>query len=83
MVKPFPKLINFRHEEYRKKFKQMMSRKIFHNRYMSASSLKEIEMLDEVTIYVNRIGCSDFMMMQSPTYIRPTYEFLSSFSYDE
>ena len=35
MIIPFPKLINSRHEEQRKKFEQMMARKIMPNNYMN------------------------------------------------
>ena len=41
-VRTFPKLINFRHEEQRKKFEQLMSRKIVPNRYMSVSTLRNV-----------------------------------------
>ena len=82
-VKPFPTQIHFRHKGYRKKFEQMMNKKIVPNKYASASSLSEIGLLDKVMINVNRMGWGDFVMMQSPTYTKPTCEFLSIFSYDE
>ena len=61
----------------------MMNRKIIPNRYASSTSLSEIGLLDEVMLYVNRIGWGNFIMMQSPSYVEPTYEFISSFSFNE
>ena len=83
VVIPFPRLINFRHEEQRKKFEQMMNRKIVPNKYISTYSLQSVGLLDEVNMYINRMGWGDFVLMQSPSYVRPTCEFLSSFNFDE
>ena len=63
LVKPFLKLVNFRYEGHRKKFEQIVHIKIIPNRYMSASTLKEVEVIDEVIMYVNRMGWNDFVMM--------------------
>ena len=52
-------------------------------KYISASSLQEMGLMDSVNMYVNRMGWEAFMMMQHPTYVIPTCEFLSSFQYDE
>ena len=82
-VRAFPKLINFRHEEQRKKFEQLMSRQIVPNRYMSVSPLRSVGLLDEVNTYVSRLGWEAFVRMQHPTYARPTCEFLSSLHFDE
>ena len=46
VVISFPRLINFRHEEQRKKFKQMMNRKIVPNKYISTYSLQSASLLD-------------------------------------
>ena len=83
VVMPFPKLINFRHEEQRKKFELMMTRKVVPNKYINTYSLQDASLLDEVNMYINRMGWGDFVLMQSPTYARPTCEFLSSFRFDE
>ena len=40
-------------------------------------------LLDEVNMYVSRMGWEAFIMMKHPTYIVPTCEFLSSFEFDE
>ena len=52
-------------------------------KYLSASALRRAGLLDEVNMYVSRMGCQDFMMMKHPTYVVPTCEFLSSFEFDE
>ena len=83
VVIPFPRLINFRHEKQNKKFEQLMNRKIVPNKYISTYSLQSTGLLDEVNMYINRIGWGDFVLMQSPSYVRPTCEFLSSFNFDE
>ena len=51
------------------------------NKYIHASSLQEVELLDEVNMYLTRIGYEAFVIMQYPTYVRPTYEFLSFFPF--
>ena len=51
-VIPFPRLINFRHEEQRKKFEQLMNRKIVPNKYISTYSLQSAGLLDEVNMYI-------------------------------
>ena len=56
----------------------MMNIKIVPNRYTSATSLSKIGLLDKVIMHINRMGWGNFVMMQSPT-----YEFLSTFIYDE
>ena len=83
VVIPFPRLINFRYKEQRKKFEQLMNRKIVPNKYISTYSLQSTGLLDEVNMYINRMGLGDFVLMQSPFYVRPTCEFLSSFNFDE
>ena len=63
VVIPFPILINFRHEKQKKKFKQIMTRKIVPNKYMNTYSLQDAGLLDEVNIYINRMGWGDFMLI--------------------
>ena len=63
VVIPFSRLINFRHEDQKKKFEQMMTRKIVPNKYMSTYSLQDASLLDEVNMYVNRMGWDDFVLM--------------------
>ena len=60
-----------------------MTKKIVPNKYMSTYSLQDAGFLNEVNMYINRMGWGDFMLMQSPSYVRPTCEFLSSFNFDE
>ena len=60
-----------------------MNRKIMPNKYISTYSLQSVGLLDEVNMYINRMGWGDFVLMQSPSYVRPTCEFLSSFNFDE
>ena len=83
MVIPFPKLINFRHEQQKKKFEQMMAKKNVPNKYMNTYSLQVAGLLNEVNMYNKRMGWGDFVLMKSLTYVRPTCEFLSTFSFDE
>ena len=56
VVIPFPKLINFRYEEQRMEFDQMTARKIIPNKYMNTYSLQDDGLLDEVNMYINRMG---------------------------
>ena len=56
MVKPFPTQIQFKHNGHRNKFKQMIGKKIVPNKYVSVTSLTEIGLLDEVNLYINRMG---------------------------
>ena len=56
MVKPFPTQIQFRHGEHRNKFQKMMNKKIVPNRYLSATSLIEVGLLEEINLYVHRMG---------------------------
>ena len=60
-----------------------MARKFVPMKYLSASTLQRVGLLDEVNMYVSRLEWEAFMMMKHPTYIMPIYEFLSSFEYDE
>ena len=83
MVRPFPTQIEFGHERQRKKYKQFLSRKFVPNRYMSANALREVGLLEEVNMYIARIGWEACVLLQYPTYIRLTCEFLSSFHFDE
>ena len=52
-------------------------------KYLSASALQRSGLLDEVNMYVARMGWEAFIIMKHPIYIVPTCEFLSSFKYDE
>ena len=52
-------------------------------KYLSASALQRLGLLDEVNMYAARMGWEAFIMMKHPTYIVPTCEFLSSFEFDE
>ena len=52
-------------------------------KYLSASALQRVGLLDKVNIYVARLGWEAFIMMKHPTYIVPIYKFLSSFEFDE
>ena len=60
----------------------MLSKKIVINKYMSVSSLQQVGLLDDVNMYLTRMGWEAFVMMQYPTYVRPTYKFLSFFHFD-
>ena len=83
MVRPFPSIIRFGHEGQRNKFEQLMARKFVPMKYLSASALQRLGLLNEVNIYVARLGWEAFIMMKHPTYIMPACEFLSSFEFDE
>ena len=83
LVRPFSPTIRFGHEGQRNKFKQLMARKFVPIKYLSASTLQRSRLLDEVNMYVARMGWEAFIMMKHPTYIVPTCEFLSSLHFDE
>ena len=83
LVRSFPSTIQFRHEEQRNKFNKLMSRSFAPMKYISASSLQRAGLLNEVNMYISRMGWEAFVMKQYPTYVVPTYEFLSSFEFDE
>lgn len=83
MVKPFPTQIQFRHGEHKNKFQNIMSRKIVPNRYLSATSLIEVGLLEDINLYINRMGWNNFILMQNPSYAIPTCEFLSSFEFND
>ena len=52
MVRPFPSTIRFGHEGQRNKFEQLMARKFVPMKYLSASALQRLRLLDEVNMYV-------------------------------
>ena len=52
-------------------------------KYISASSLQSAGLLNDVNMYISRIGWEAFVMKQYPTCAVPTCEFLSSFEFDE
>ena len=52
-------------------------------KYMSVSSLYSVGLLDNVNMYVSRLGWEAFVMMQHPTFVIPICEFLSFFQFDE
>ena len=83
MVRPFPTQIEFGHEGQRKKYEQLLSRKFVPNRYMSAHALREVGLFEEVNMYITRMGWEACVLLQYPTYVRLTCEFLSSFHFDE
>ena len=83
MVKPFPPNIQFGHEGQREKFDKLMARSFATMMYMSPSSLDKVGLLNEVNMYIARMGWEAFVMMQYPTYVVPTCEFLSSNEFDE
>ena len=56
LVRPFPPTIRFGHEGQRNKFNQLMSRQFTPMKYLSPSSLQRVGLLDEVNIYVSRMG---------------------------
>ena len=60
-----------------------MARKFVPMKYLSASTLQRVGLLDKVNMYISRLGWEAFMMMKHPTYIVPTCEFLSSFEFNE
>ena len=60
-----------------------MSRSFATMKYMSIHSHESVGLLNDVNMYISRMGWEAFVMMQYPTYIVPTYEFLSSYEFDE
>ena len=74
MVKPFPPNIQFGHEGQREKFDKLMARSFATMKYMSPSSLNKVGLLNEINMYIARMGWEAFVMMQYPTYVVPTCE---------
>ena len=68
MVRPFPPNIRFGHEGQRNKFNQLMSRQFAPMKYLSSSSLQRVGLLNEVNMYVSRMGWEAFVLMKHPTY---------------
>ena len=60
-----------------------MARKFVPMKYLSASALQRSGLLDEVNMYVARLGWEAFIIIKHLTYIVPTCEFLSSFEFNE
>ena len=81
LVRPFPSTIRFGHEGQRNKFNQLMSRQFAPMKYLSPSSLQRARLLNEVNMYVSRMGWEAFVLMKHPTYVVPTCELLSSFAF--
>ena len=82
-IRSFPATIQFSHEEQRNKFNKLMSISFAPMKHISASSLQRAGLLNEVNMYILRMGWEAFVMKQYPTYVVPTCEFLSSFEFDE
>ena len=66
----------------RNKFNQLMSRQFAPMKYLSPSLLQRVGLLDEVNMYIARMGWEAFILMRHPQYVVPTCEFLSSFEFD-
>ena len=64
MVRPFPPNIRFGHEGQRNKFHQLMSRQFAPMKYLSPSSLQRAGLLNEVNMYVSRMGWEAFVLMK-------------------
>ena len=83
MVRAFPPTIQFGNGGQREKFNKLMSRSFTTIKYMSIHSLESVGLLNEVNMYISRLGWEAFVVTQHPTYIVPTCEFLSSYEFDE
>ena len=63
MVKPFPPNIQFGHEGQKEKFNKLMARLFATMKYMSNYSLESVGLLNEVNMYISRMGWEAFVMM--------------------
>ena len=50
---------------------------------MSAHALREVGLFEELNMYIARMGWEGCVLVQYPTYVQLTCEFLSSFHFDE
>lgn len=65
----------------RSRYHKLFKRDILATRYPDDASLRALGLFDSVRWMLNNLGMSHFFSLTSPTYIRLTYEFLSSFCY--
>ncbi|KAI5400174.1 hypothetical protein KIW84_065195 [Lathyrus oleraceus] len=68
-------------ENQRRRYHKLFKRDILATRYPDNVALRDLGLSDSVHWMLNNLGMSQFLTLTSPTYIRLTYEFLSSFGY--
>ena len=62
LVRSFPSTIQFGHAEQRNKFNKLMSRSFAPMKYISTSSLQSTRLLNDVNMYISRMGWEAFVM---------------------
>ncbi|KAI5387281.1 hypothetical protein KIW84_073426 [Lathyrus oleraceus] len=68
-------------ENQRRRYHKLFKRNILATRYPDDDTLHALGFFDSVSWMLNKLGVSHFCFLTSLTYIRLTYEFLSSFRY--
>ncbi|KAI5428537.1 hypothetical protein KIW84_033501 [Lathyrus oleraceus] len=68
-------------ENQRRRYHKLFKRDVLATRYPDNAALRDLGLSDNVHWMLNNLGMSHFLTLTSPTYIRLTYEFLSSFRY--
>ena len=68
-------------ENQRSSYHKLFKRNTLATRYPDNTTLRDLGLIDNVNLMLSNLGMSYFCSLISPTYIRLTYEFLSSFRY--
>ncbi|KAI5406548.1 hypothetical protein KIW84_053039 [Lathyrus oleraceus] len=68
-------------ENQRSSYHKLFKRNLLAIRYPDNATLRDLGIFDSVNWMLNNLDMSYFCSLTSPTYIRITYEFLSSFRY--
>lgn len=68
-------------ENQRSRYHKLFKRDVLATRYPDDVSLRDLGLFDSVHWMLYNLGMSHFLTLTSPTFIRLTYEFLSSFRY--
>lgn len=66
-------------ENQRSKYHKLFKRDVLAMRYPDDVALRALGLFNSVRWMLNNLGMSHFFSLTGPTYIRLTYEFLSSF----
>lgn len=66
-------------ENQRSRYHKLFNRDVLATQYPNNAALRDLGLSDSVHWILNNLGMSHFLTLTSPTSIRLTYEFLSSF----
>lgn len=68
-------------ENQKSSYHKLFKRNVLATRYLDNATLRDLGLFDNVNSMLSNLGIPYFHSLTSPTYIRLTYEFLSSFRY--